>query len=173
MAFKNIYLFLAALGLCWWAWAYSSGGKWGLLFVAVHRLLIAVPSLVVEHRLQASRASVVAIHRLGVVAHGLQSWGSVLKVQGLSCSVECGIFSDQESNPCLLHWQADSYPLYHQGSSRTSVFNKYLDDGDDSRTTLQTTGMWYLPLNKFLMSVFSNLFVFILWMRELELKVVK
>ena len=33
--------------------------------------------------------------------------------------------------------------------------------------------MWYLPLNKFLMSVFSNLFVFILWMRELELKVVK
>ena len=82
MAFKNIYLFLAALGLCWWAWAHSSGGKWGLLFVAVHRLLIAVPSLVVEHRLT-SRASVVAIHRLGVVAHGLQSWGSVLKVQGL------------------------------------------------------------------------------------------
>ena len=36
-----IYLFLAALGLhcC----------KWGLLFVAVHGLLIAVASLVVEH----------------------------------------------------------------------------------------------------------------------------
>ena len=110
-------------------------------------------------------------------ARSCGSWAPELGLgtQGarLSCSVECAIFSDQESNPCLLHWQADSYPLYHQGSSRTSVFNKYLDDGDDSRTTLQTTGMWYLPLNKFLMSVFSNLFVFILWMRELELKVVK
>ena len=35
---------------------------------------------------------------------------------GLSCSVACGIFLDQGSNPCPLHWQADSYPLHHQGS---------------------------------------------------------
>ena len=26
------------------------------------------------------------------------------------------IFSSQESNPCLLHWQADSLPLCHLGS---------------------------------------------------------
>ena len=169
---------MAALGLRWWAWAYSSCGKWGLLFAAVHRLLIAVPSLVVEHRSQASRASVVAVHRLRVVAHGLQSLGSVVRVQGLSCSTECGIFSDQEPNPCLLHWQADSYPLYHQGTSRTYVFDKYSDDASGSGTTLRTTGLWYLPLskfplNKFLILIFPNLFVFILWMRELELKVVK
>ena len=28
----------------------------------------------------------------------------------------CGIFSDQGSNPCPLHWQADTSPLSHQGS---------------------------------------------------------
>ena len=35
---------------------------------------------------------------------------------GLSCSVECGIFPGQGSNPRPLHWQADSQPLRHQGS---------------------------------------------------------
>ena len=34
---------------------------------------------------------------------------------GLSCSAACGIFMDQGSNPCLLHWQVDSLPLNHQG----------------------------------------------------------
>ena len=43
-----IYLFLAALGLSCCARAFSSCGKWGLLFVAVRRLLIKVASLVVE-----------------------------------------------------------------------------------------------------------------------------
>ena len=40
----------------------------------------------------------------------------------LSCSMTCGIFLDQGSNPCLLHWQADSLPLSHQGSSQGSFF---------------------------------------------------
>ena len=44
-----IYLFLAALGLCCCVWALSSGVERGLLFIAVHGLLIAVASLVVEH----------------------------------------------------------------------------------------------------------------------------
>ena len=35
---------------------------------------------------------------------------------GLSCSAACGIFPHQGSNPHLLHWQADSLPLSHQGS---------------------------------------------------------
>ena len=34
----------------------------------------------------------------------------------VSCSAACGIFPDQGSNPCPLHWQADSSPLRHQGS---------------------------------------------------------
>ena len=43
-----ICLFLAALGLSCCARAFSSCGEWGLLFVAVHGLLIAVASLVAE-----------------------------------------------------------------------------------------------------------------------------
>ena len=46
------------------AWAFSSCGEWGLLFVAVHGLLIAIACLVAEHRLLGERASV-------VVARGL------------------------------------------------------------------------------------------------------
>ena len=42
--------------------------------------------------------------------------GSVVVAHGPSCSAACGIFPDQGSNPCLLHWQADSQPLRHQGS---------------------------------------------------------
>ena len=49
--FKIFYLFLAALGLCRCAWAFSSCSEQGLLFVVVHRLLIAVASLVAEHGL--------------------------------------------------------------------------------------------------------------------------
>ena len=46
-----IYLFLAALGLRFYARAFSSCGKQGLLFVVVHGLLTVVASLVVEHGL--------------------------------------------------------------------------------------------------------------------------
>ena len=46
-----IYLFLAVLGLRCCVRAFSSCGERGLLFVAVHGLLIAVASLVVEHGL--------------------------------------------------------------------------------------------------------------------------
>ena len=44
-----IYIFWAVLGLRRCAWAFSSCGERGLLFVAVHGLLIAVASLVAEH----------------------------------------------------------------------------------------------------------------------------
>ena len=42
--------------------------------------------------------------------------GSVVVAHRPSCSAACGIFPDQGSNPCPLHWQADSQPLCHQGS---------------------------------------------------------
>ena len=35
-------------------------------------------------------------------------------VHGLSCSIVCGMFLDQEPNLLLLHWQVDSLPLSHQ-----------------------------------------------------------
>ena len=40
-------------------------------------------------------------HRLNVAAHEL------------ICSTACGMFLNQELNPCPLHWQADSQPLNH------------------------------------------------------------
>ena len=69
--------------------AYSPVSGWGLL--------IAVASLAAECGLLSTQASVVAV----VVTHGPSS------------PEACGIFLDQGSNPCLLHWQADSYPLHH------------------------------------------------------------
>ena len=48
--------------------------------------------------------------------------GSVVVAHGPSCSAACRIFPDQGSNPCPLHWQADSQPLRHQGSPRGSKF---------------------------------------------------
>ena len=47
---------------------------------------------------------------------GSRRAGSVVVAHGPSCSTACGIFPGQGSNPCPLHWQADSQPLRHQGS---------------------------------------------------------
>ena len=47
---------------------------------------------------------------------GSRRAGSVIVAHVPSCSVACGILPDQGSNPCPLHWQADSQPLHHQGS---------------------------------------------------------
>ena len=49
---------------------------------------------------------------------GSRRAGSAVVAHGPSCSAACGILPDQGSNPCALHWQADSQPLLHQGSPR-------------------------------------------------------
>ena len=84
-----IYLFLVALGLHCCTRAFSSCSERGLLFAVVHRLLIAVASLYCGAWALVAQASVVVAH-------------------GLSCSEARGIFRDQGSNLCLLHWQVDS-----------------------------------------------------------------
>ena len=47
---------------------------------------------------------------------GSRRAGSAIVAHGPSHSAACGILPDQGSNPCPLHWQADSQPLHHQGS---------------------------------------------------------
>ena len=47
---------------------------------------------------------------------GSRRAGSAIVAHGPSYSEACGIFPDQGSNLCPLHWQADSQPLSHQGS---------------------------------------------------------
>ena len=86
---------MAAVGLHCRMQVFSSCSKQGLLFVAVHRLVIVVAS-VAEHGLLGTQASVVVD-------------------LGLSCSIACEIFLDQGSNLCLHHWQMDSQTLDHQG----------------------------------------------------------
>ena len=49
---------------------------------------------------------------------GSRHAGSATVAHGPSRSAACGIFPDQGSNPCPLHWQADSQPLCHQGSPK-------------------------------------------------------
>ena len=51
------------------------------------------------------------------------TWASVVVARRPSCSAACGIFLDQGSNLCPLHWQADSLPLRHQGIPR--IFNSF------------------------------------------------
>ena len=56
---------------------------------------------------------------------GSRRTGSVIVAHGPSCSTACGIFPDQGSNLCPLHWQTDSQPLCHQGSPQLCSF-KYI-----------------------------------------------
>ena len=97
-----LFLFLAVLGLCFCTRTFSSCGKWGPLFIAVRRPLTFTASLVAEHRLQTRRLS--SCGSRAQLLHGM--WD----------------LPDQGSNPCPLHWQADSQPLHHQGSPETNAF---------------------------------------------------
>ena len=67
------------LGCCC-AWASSGCSEWGLLFLEMRGLLIALASPVADQS------------------------GSVVVAQRLSCSKAYGIFPDQGLNPCTLHW---------------------------------------------------------------------
>ena len=89
--------------------AVASGG---LLFVIVHKLLIWLCLLLQNAGLRLQTSV--------VMAYGLSSCNSqALEHRFSSCGAcyeACGIFLEQELNLCLLHWQADSYPLNHHGS---------------------------------------------------------
>ena len=78
--FFNVFiLFLAALCLRCCAWAFSSCGEQGLLFVVVCGLLVAVASLCFRAPALGARASV-------VVARGLSGCGSrALELRLSSC----------------------------------------------------------------------------------------
>ena len=52
---------------------------------------------------------------------GSRRAGSAIVAHGPRRSAACGILPNQGSNPCPLHWQADSQPLYHQGSPNSPI----------------------------------------------------
>ena len=63
---------------------------------------------------------------------GSRRAGSVVVAHGPSCSAARGILPDQGSNPCPLHWQADSQPLHHQGSPKVFFKKSFPGDSDTS-----------------------------------------
>ena len=105
--FIIIYLF-------WLCWALRAAQAFLQLQSGDHSLVV-VPGfslrwlLTVEHRLQDMWAQQSQFPGSRELAH--QLWHT-----GLVASQHVGVFPDQGSNPCLLHWQADSLPLSHQGS---------------------------------------------------------
>ena len=54
---------------------------------------------------------------------GSRRTGSVVVAHGPSRCAACGIFPARGTNPCPLHWQADSQPLRHQGSPYPTPFH--------------------------------------------------
>ena len=102
--YLSIYLWL-----CW-------------VFVSVRGLSLVVASG--GH--SSSRCAGLSLSRpLLLRSAGSRRAGSVVVAHGPSCSVACGIFPDQGSNPCPLHWQADSQPLRHQGSPSCCFLTKF------------------------------------------------
>ena len=102
--FFLIYLFI----YFWLSWVFVS--VWGLSLVVASRGHFS------------SRCMSLSLSRpLLLRSIGSRRAGSVVVAHRPSCSAACVIFPDQGSNPCPLHWQADSQPLCHQGSP-TSVY---------------------------------------------------
>ena len=103
--FNFIYLFIY-LWLCW-------------VFISVRGLSPVVAS----GGRSSSRCAGLSLSRpLLLRSTGSRRAGSVIVAHGPSCSVACPIFPDQGSNPCALHWQADSQRLRHQGSPESMEF---------------------------------------------------
>ena len=97
--FFNLFIYLF-LWLCW-------------VFVSVRGL----PLVAASGGHSSSQCAGLSLSRpLLLWSTGSRRAGSVAVAHGPSRSAACGIFPDQGSNPCPLHWQADSQPLCHQGS---------------------------------------------------------
>ena len=105
--FKHFFLILFIyLWLCW-------------VFVSVRGLSLVAASG--GH--SSSRCAGLSLSRPLLLRNtGSRRAGSAIVAHGPSRSAACGIFPDQGSNPCPLHWQADSQPLRHQGSPTSIIF---------------------------------------------------
>ena len=131
---KQVFFPLAYLFIYWMHWVFFAFARVFSL-AAASRGYSLLPSMVLGHS------------------------GSVVVVQGLSCPQACGIFLDQWSNLCCLHWQADSYPLHHQGSPRLALNGKHISvkDPGQSRQTMSEVCSHYCSVLPFSTLLFSSL----------------
>ena len=89
------------------------------VFVAAHRL-----SLVAASRGYSSLWCMgFSLQWLLLLSTGSGRTGSVVVAHRLSCSAACGIFLDQGSNLCPLHWPAGSLTTAPPGKSHISFLN--------------------------------------------------
>ena len=120
----KIMLFLFTFWLCW----VSDSAQGCLLFVASrgYPLLVVCRLLIVAAPL-AARTWTLGLWASVAAAHKLSSSGSQAPEHRLSsiCSTACGIFPDQGSNPCFLHWQVDPSLLSQQGSPGDEYFETH------------------------------------------------
>ena len=107
-----IYLFTYLLIDFWFCWVFVvvcevslvvASGAYSL--VVVCGLFLVVGSLCCGAR---------ALGCVGFSSCSLQGleWGLSSCANGLSCPVACEVFLNQGSNPCPLHWQADSFVFF-------------------------------------------------------------
>ena len=102
---------------------FSSCGEWGLLsscgvWASPCSGFSCWGAWAVGHQ-----ASVVVAHELsGCGSQALEHKLSSVSHQ-LSCSMACGVFPVQGSDPCLLNWQVDSLPLNHLQSPHDIPFS--------------------------------------------------
>ena len=92
--FFNFYLFI----YFWLDWVFIAAQAFSLIAMSRGYSWVAVQRLLLRQS-------------TGLRVQGLRSCGV-----RTSCFPASGIFPDQGSNSCPLHWQADSLPLSHQGS---------------------------------------------------------
>ena len=110
--FSN-FIYFFYLWLCW-------------VFVSVRGLSL----LVASGGHSSSRCAGLSPSRpLLLQSTGSRRAGSVIVAHRPSCSAARGILPDQDSNPCALHWQADSQPLRHQGSPGMWDFDRWYWEG--------------------------------------------
>ena len=106
-------LFLVVLSLCCYAQAFSSCSKQGLLSSCSAQASHCSSFSCCGARALGKRASVIVAHKLGSCSSRTLEYvvGSVVVEHGFSCTRASGIFPNQGSNLCTLHWQSDSYQI--------------------------------------------------------------
>ena len=122
-----IYLFIY-LWLCW-------------VFVSVRGLSLVAAS---EDHSSSRCAGLSPSRPLLLWSTGSRRTGSVIVAHRPSCSVACGIFPDQGSNPCPLHWQADSQPLRQQGSPHATFLVSYSCSSNSRKNSLSRVCIIFL-----------------------------
>ena len=141
----------------WLCWVFVPHG----LFSSGKRGLLGSCSVRASHCGGFSCCRVWALGHVGFSSSG--SWALEHRLNScgswLGCSTPCGIFPDQRSNPCLLHWQMDSLLLSHQGCPKMSLIVRLSYTTEKEKCCPWNWYNAFLSLSvSYSLNAFSNLF---------------